>query len=393
MRVLLITIITIGLLIGVDQGFPKLQRLLGHSVAVPPTFPSDSGITERYSKLVDRKRLSAIADRYAELRDLPPQSLNRIQFQTNFGLMLADCPSIQRSQMGLSPSGKMLYDVTYSYDSQCRRQSVPKNPKAKYFVLALGDSFTFGQGVEDEETYPSQLAERWPLVDVYNYGICGGGPNSLLRNLTVEPTRLQGITQDRGIAVYFFIDSHIQRILCTADCLKSSSYILRQPHYELNSQGDLEYQGKFTDRLWTNLIYWPIAMSGVRQFYGLDFPKVYRKDFQLFVRIMNGLRQQIEEQHPLLDFYVALAPQVRPSYVKNLSPLLKEAGFKVLDYSQINMNPLLGQTYGIPVDGHPSARYYSVLADWIKSDTQASFLNQAPDRHGNGKFGPVGSAF
>jgi hypothetical protein len=60
-----------------------------------------------------------------------------------------------------------LYNVTYALNNYSKRvvegQSVKKN--AERFILAAGDSFTFGEGVTQGQDYPSQLAsiisDKW----------------------------------------------------------------------------------------------------------------------------------------------------------------------------------------------------------------------------------------
>ena len=57
-------------------------------------------------------------------------------------------------------------------------------------VVALGDSFTFGYGVDEKVTWPSQLA-RLSGLTVANLGISGYGPGSELAMLRQEGLRLQ----------------------------------------------------------------------------------------------------------------------------------------------------------------------------------------------------------
>jgi hypothetical protein len=68
------------------------------------------------------------------------------------------------------------FDIVYSVDASGRRVTPsPKTPRAT--VVMAGDSFTFGTGVEDHETYPYLLgAEHWPDVKVVNAGVGGWGP-------------------------------------------------------------------------------------------------------------------------------------------------------------------------------------------------------------------------
>ena len=45
----------------------------------------------------------------------------------------------------------------------------------KYRILCLGDSFTMGYGVADDETYPAMLGQLHPSLDTINMGLGGYG--------------------------------------------------------------------------------------------------------------------------------------------------------------------------------------------------------------------------
>jgi hypothetical protein len=48
-------------------------------------------------------------------------------------------------------------------------------------IVALGDSVTFGQGVEDEQAWPAILTRALPESSVINLGLIGSGPQQYLR--------------------------------------------------------------------------------------------------------------------------------------------------------------------------------------------------------------------
>jgi hypothetical protein len=48
-----------------------------------------------------------------------------------------------------------------------------KFPKAKQRILCLGDSFTFGLYLENHDTFPELLGQKFPDKEVINAGICG----------------------------------------------------------------------------------------------------------------------------------------------------------------------------------------------------------------------------
>lgn len=69
-----------------------------------------------------------------------------------------------------------------------REHAVPKPPGAAR-ILAIGDSFTFGEGVGDSETWPAQLEARLSGVEVVNLGVHGYGHDQMLITLREEARR------------------------------------------------------------------------------------------------------------------------------------------------------------------------------------------------------------
>jgi GDSL-like Lipase/Acylhydrolase family len=57
-------------------------------------------------------------------------------------------------------------------------------------IVAVGDSLTFGHGVEDDQAWPALLAKRLPQGSLINLGLSGGGPQQYLRLYETFGTRL-----------------------------------------------------------------------------------------------------------------------------------------------------------------------------------------------------------
>lgn len=55
-----------------------------------------------------------------------------------------------------------------------------KDPSGRLRVLVIGDSYTFGDGLDDHETYAAQLGPRMPGAEVINMGIHGYGHDQIL---------------------------------------------------------------------------------------------------------------------------------------------------------------------------------------------------------------------
>ena len=85
-----------------------------------------------------------------------------------------------------------VYEYRFSHTEDGLR-TTPASPAAGPEVLILGDSFTYGVGVDDGETFASRLAEglaeRGTPVRVRNAGRTGGSPDYALRLLQARDWR------------------------------------------------------------------------------------------------------------------------------------------------------------------------------------------------------------
>jgi hypothetical protein len=94
-----------------------------------------------------------------------------------------------------------------------RREFADPKPPGVFRIVALGDSFTFGEGVGDEETWSHRLQELLPQTEVLNLGVHGYGHDQMLLHLQQEGLRYQPdlvllgfLTLDMGRNVLFFRD-------------------------------------------------------------------------------------------------------------------------------------------------------------------------------------------
>ena len=75
--------------------------------------------------------------------------------------------------------GAEVYNVTYTLNDKGWRIT-PEAPEADTAILLFGCSFTFGEGLEDEQTLAWKLGEMLgPRYKVYNYGFSGYGPHHM----------------------------------------------------------------------------------------------------------------------------------------------------------------------------------------------------------------------
>ena len=104
-------------------------------------------------------------------------------------------------------SGGAEYDVIYHSDSMgFRRAASGGRPAARHRLLFLGDSFTFGAGVEDEQTFPRGIENDRADTRSYNLGMTGFGLDQMWRTL-----HHYGLRLSPSVVVLEFIDDDLHR--------------------------------------------------------------------------------------------------------------------------------------------------------------------------------------
>ena len=108
---------------------------------------------------------------------------------------------------------KVLYDVAYSIGADgLRVRPGPKDLAPASSVVFLGDSITFGEGVNDDETFPYLVgragADRFVA---YNFAFSGYGPHQMLTILQ------SGLIDSRNVPrpaqfIYLAIVEHVARV-------------------------------------------------------------------------------------------------------------------------------------------------------------------------------------
>jgi hypothetical protein len=130
-----------------------------------------------------------------------------------------------------------VFDVTYTIDENGFRRT-PDPIENRGRVLALGGSFTFGHGVQDDESWPARLGQLWPQLKVVNAAVNGWGTAHALLMLERE---LEG--DPPVLVIYGWIPEHVGRSYIRRGWLEVlAKHDRRHPHFEIGPKG-LEYRG------------------------------------------------------------------------------------------------------------------------------------------------------
>lgn len=265
-------------------------------------------------------------------------------------------------------AGNALWRAEYSIDALGRRvtPSVSSEPK-KATILFFGCSFTFGEGLNDNETLPYYVGKDAACYRTLNHGFIGYGPQQMLTRLH-DDKALDELRGSNVILVYAYMGEpkvgHIDRAIGS---LHLYGWARHFPYYHVDPSGRLVRDGSFkTGRPCRDAIYIATRKSAIVRFLGINIPWSIRKEHvDLTARIIEESRNVFKERFHSDAFFVVSFPGAEPSTNKPLMTALAKAGIRVLDYSGLKMS---GPEYRIPVDEHPTAKWNEELAAMIVRD-------------------------
>jgi lysophospholipase L1-like esterase len=282
------------------------------------------------------------------------------------------------------------FAATHHTDAYGFRNSWPWPAQAE--IVALGDSLTFGYGVDDAATWPALLAQTFPYRRVLNLGLIGASPQQYLR---VYETFGRGL-RPRLVIVGLFLGNDFSDARLFEQWLASGT----DEHYLAWRNFD---RGSLLSSFFNRHSYVYVLLAHAYQVY-----QDWQVSEPLALELTPGTRVQLQSSHFVAHTAYATPEQPPFQYVlrtlSRLATLAREQQAHVLIVFQPAKEqvylPLLGQAVtdpgaelrtaldaeGIPFldlqpafrrhaeareqlffewDGHPNARGYRLIAQEI----------------------------
>jgi hypothetical protein len=282
--------------------------------------------------------------------------------------ILGYAPKKNRQARGRKYHGKKkIYDVSYTIDPNGFRVGPNRAGVGHPSVLFFGGSFTFGDGVNDDEAMPYRFeAESNGAFKSFNFGFHGYGPHQMLAIL--ENGMEKNIVRDYPpkFAVYFAIPEHIER------CAGNAYWDPAGPRYVLNADGNPEYTGPFYGFFRRNLMKVMNRAQFLIRF--ISAPKKRTPaDIDRFVAIVKASKEIFNERYAG-KFYVLLWDTGDAAYSELLSKL-SENQIAVIKINEILPGHSNSTQYIIPHDGHPNQLAYKQIAESLYT----FLLREVPD--------------
>ncbi len=257
-----------------------------------------------------------------------------------------------------------IYDVTYTINASARR-ATPVNENATIAILLLGCSFTFGDGLNDKETFGYKIAETLGQnYQVFNCGVGGYGAHQALAILEGD---LSYLKKFKHIYVFYTaIEDHVMRNAGI------SSWDKRGPRY-LFENGQLVRKGSFTENFPNNIFFSERAVHKFLQksiafnYYFSRLQESFNpfnskeKRNKLFGAIVDKSVQVMKNKYPNSDFTVLLWDDKAEKALIDLPQSVHR--IKVSDW--LPKQNTTDETYIIIGDGHPNDLATTLMAKEI----------------------------
>lgn len=266
-----------------------------------------------------------------------------------------------------------VYEVAYGFDQWGFRQTKNSSEKKSSSTLFLGCSYTFGEGLNDHETFSSQYAQLNKNIEVINYGTPGYGPNDILYEIQTNAPRAAAKVSNIKTVVYTALADHIERTTCSFRyCLQFIDFSpsrVNSPMYRLNSNHQIIFEGTFIEHFpWSQpWLKYSSKSALLRASNLLSWPTT-ENDILLTVLVLKEIKKELIQRWKVEQFIVALYPQEWPAELAfKFSDVLKQEGIDALDLSQINAK---SDNYDLDfnLDRHPSPANAYLYA-WLLTES------------------------
>ncbi len=273
-------------------------------------------------------------------------------------------------------SGIPIYKANYTIDSNLLRET--RSAETGPTIVFFGDSFTFGEGLNDVDTLPQAFADLLGRKQrVLNLGFSGYGPQQFLAEL--QTGRFDEVigAQPR-LFVFMTFAGHAERTACKPIWMRWG------PRYALEN-GQVALKGACYEGLSLRIREWLEDMASYRLFIEPYLQKPTHEDLELYIRILLAAVNLAKEKYDVATL-IPYIPDV--GYLKGtgfsddtIVQRLRDGGAMVVDVSLVE-DESTGAKLTIKGDGHPTPLANrlraSMLKDYIENHMPGILVAQVP---------------
>jgi hypothetical protein len=272
--------------------------------------------------------------------------------------------------------GELIHDVSYSIGVDGLRVSSNGRTKenAAGSVVFFGCSFTFGDGLHDEETMPYLVAAKTGGTRVHNFAFSGYGAHQMLAALEhglVEEV----VSSQPSFGLYQGMLKHVDRSGGLVDWGRAG------PRYALASDG-VTYVGQFDPDDHTIGGRLKDALIKSRILKHMIFARPDSDDVDLFIAIVDKARTRFETLFPGSEFHVLFWDETENKHNRKVLDAFRARKIRVHLMTEIfqNIDRIRFINWGVQMtsdgidqmqyviskyDRHPSALANQIIADYV----------------------------
>ncbi len=256
----------------------------------------------------------------------------------------------------LTIDGDSIYNSTF-HSSSMGWRSTPFDSAKNKAVVFLGCSYTFGEGVNDDQTLPWIIGKNTDY-NSYNLAFLGYGPQQSL--LSMKSLILPPAQQTK--VFYVYIDGHIQRI--NGNMMVVNSYGENFPYPEIENDSLVMHPSFEKKSPVLFHLYSVLEDCQTMQYFNLDLPLIHTdRHFELCGKTVEELAKTV-----VMKYQSPLIVVIYPGSLKHREVLnhVDKKLIQVLDYSDVCEKG--NEKYFFKIDGHPNALLNKIIADRILKD-------------------------
>jgi len=253
-----------------------------------------------------------------------------------------------------------VFDCVINTDALGLRRTPVDNPEArKQFLFFFGCSFTFGFGLNDDQTLPYYAGCFAHSFMPYNFACASYGPQQMLLKLR-EKEFFRAIPQPTGRAVYVFIEDQLLR------AIGYHVWAQNDPCFGWRD-GEYTYLGPIHEvHPLYSWVYPRMGKSRLLRLLGLNFPRwAAHHALRVTETIIQESAKEFRRLYPDGHFYVVR--YLGGSVSEPLLQRLRASGIECYDYSALPQDPdVQGDRWFI--DTHPTALRNKEIARQLVQD-------------------------
>ncbi len=254
------------------------------------------------------------------------------------------------------------YDVTYTIDPNGHRMTTGSDDPAADNVLFMGWSFTFGKGLNDDQTLPQLFSDATGRrYNVVNFGVPGYGLHQEVRALELglpEPFLKQG----KRYIVYSAIADHARR------AGGAYTWAVQGPAYSLGADGVARFYGNLHS-VAMGMVITTMTRSAFLAHFVVE-RLIRTADFDplpLYVGLVKRARQVAEQKYHAPFVMIFWDDETDGSDEPRLRAMLDQEKIRYIPITSIIPDLVKNaEAYRVTrVDGHPSEAANRLIAAYL----------------------------